>query len=160
MQDRLSLLDLLLDFLHYLLDLSVFVLNLSLLVQDDDLDFQAGLFLGLEDGHKLQQLLRLLLDLGLHLLDLHLQLLQDLRDLMHLQYAPIQNILLLLGLLQQFPVVVDEPVDDFEVVEGVVLEVVLLVVLVLPHKRYQVVVDLQEEVGQAFLVCLLVQVLL
>ena len=79
---------------------------------------------------------------------------------MHLQYAPIQNILLLLGLLQQFPVIVDEPVDDFEVVEGVVLEVVLLVVLVLPHKCYQVVVDLQEEVGQAFLVCLLVQVLL
>ena len=79
---------------------------------------------------------------------------------MHLQYAPIQNILLLLCLLQQLPVVVDEPVDDFEVVEGVVLKVVLLVVLVLPHKRYQVVVDLQEEVGQAFLVCLLVQVLL
>ena len=72
MQDRLSLLDLLLDFLHYLLDLRIFVLNLSLLVQDDDLDFLAGLFLGLEDGHNLQQLLRLLLDLGLHFLDLHL----------------------------------------------------------------------------------------
>ena len=72
MQDRLSLLNLLLDFLHYLLDLRVFVLNLSLLVQDDDLDFLAGLFLGLEDGHNLQQLLRLLLDLGLHFLDLHL----------------------------------------------------------------------------------------
>lgn len=66
---------------------------------------------------------------------------------MHLQNTPIQDILLLFGFLQQFPIIVNKPIDDLEVVEGVVLEVVFLVVFVLPHEGYQVVVDLQEEVG-------------
>lgn len=61
---------------------------------------------------------------------------------MHLQDTPIQDILLLLGLLQQFPIIVDKPIDDFEVVEGVILEMVFLVVFVVPHEGYEVVVDL------------------
>lgn len=160
LQDGLSFLDLLLYFLHYLFNLCVFALNLPLFAQDNYLNILAGLFLGLENWHNLQQFLCLVLDLGLHFLDLHLEPLQDLRDLMDLQDAPIEDVFFLLGLLQQFPIIVDKPVDDFKVVEGVVLEMILLVVFVVAHEGHEVVVDLEEEVGEALLVRLLLQVLL
>jgi hypothetical protein len=78
----------------------------------------------------------------------------------HLQDTTVEDVFLLASLLHNHLAVIDEPLDDLEVVEGVVLEMVLVVGLVLLHQPAQIVIDLQEDLYQALLVHLLRKVLL